>query len=78
MMTMMFFRCSRHPDNAIQGEGGERGKQKKRSKNKREKGRNQERGEDKVETSLKMIISEGKLSQNRVREGFWEAWRKFG
>ena len=47
---------------------GKRAGNKKGGKGKRKEG----------ETSLKMIILEGKLSQNRVREGIWEGGREFG
>ena len=51
---------------------GKRAGNKKGGKGKRKEGK----------TSLKMVILEGKLSQNRVREGIWEAGgeggREFG
>ena len=62
--------------------GGKRGKteekeQKQEGKGQETRKEGRERGK-KGKTSLKMVILEGKLSQNRVREGIWEAGGKEG
>ena len=65
-----------------EGGRGKRGEteekeQKQEGKGQETRKEGRERGK-KGKTSLKMIILEGKLSQNRVREGIWEGGREFG
>ena len=60
----------------ITGTSRGRGNRRKRAKTREKRAGNKKgvkgRGK-KGKTSLKMVILEGKLSQNRVREGIWEA-----
>ena len=65
---------------AGRGEPGGRGKtgenRRKRAKTRGKRAGNKKGGKGKRKegkTSLKIVILEGKLSQNRVREGIWEA-----